>query len=69
MVQGSDDVRRLRFDVRQAPYTIGADVAIPAAPDPARLAIDLALDAIPVEVRVGAARRTSTASLRRRWMR
>lgn len=52
-VQGSDDVRRARFDVRQAPYTIGADVAIPAPPDSAHMAIDVALDAIPVEVRVG----------------
>lgn len=49
----TDDVRRARFDVRQAPYTIGADVAIPAPPDSARMAIDVALDAIPVDVRIG----------------
>ncbi|HEX5970489.1 MAG TPA: hypothetical protein VFY85_01100 [Gemmatimonadaceae bacterium] len=53
VVQGSDEVRRARFDVRQAPYTIDADVAIPAPPDSARMAIDVALDAIPVDLRVG----------------
>ncbi|HEX5973085.1 MAG TPA: hypothetical protein VFY85_14225, partial [Gemmatimonadaceae bacterium] len=52
-VVSADDVRRARFDVRQAPYTIGADVAIPAPPDSARMAIDVALDAIPVDLRVG----------------
>jgi hypothetical protein len=53
VVTADDDVRRARFDVRQAPYTIGADVTIPAPPDSARLAIDVALDAIPVDLRVG----------------
>jgi hypothetical protein len=53
VVEAADDVRRARFDVRRAPYTIGADVAIPAPPDSARLAIDVALDPIPVGVRVG----------------
>jgi hypothetical protein len=47
------DVRRARFDVRQAPYTIAADVAIPASPDSARLAIRVALDSIPVDLRMG----------------
>lgn len=28
----SADVRRARFDVREAPYTIAADVAIPVGP-------------------------------------
>ena len=49
----NDDVRRAHFDVRQAPYTIGADVTIPAPPDSARLAIDVALDSIPVDLRMG----------------
>lgn len=49
----SADVRRARFDVRQAPYTIAADVAIPVAPDSARMAIDVALDEIPMDLRVG----------------
>lgn len=49
----SADVRRARFDVRQAPYTIAADVAIPASPESARMAIDVALDSIPMDLRVG----------------
>jgi hypothetical protein len=53
VVEAADDMRRARFDVRRAPYIIGADVAIPAPPDSARLAIDVALDPIPVDVRVG----------------
>jgi hypothetical protein len=49
----TDDVRRARFDLRQAPYTIAADVAVPAPPDSARLAIDVALDSIPIDLRMG----------------
>ena len=53
--EAEDDVRRARFDVRQAPYTIAADVAIPAPPDSARMAIDVALDPIPGDLRLGCA--------------
>ena len=53
VTETNGDVRRARFDVRQAPYTIGADVTIPAPPDSARLAIDVALDSIPVDLRMG----------------
>jgi hypothetical protein len=31
VIEANDNVRHARFDVRQAPYTIAADVAIPGA--------------------------------------
>jgi hypothetical protein len=49
----TDDVRRARFDLRRAPYTIGADVMIPAPPDLARMEVDVTLDSIPVDLRLG----------------
>jgi hypothetical protein len=71
VVDDSADVRRAMFNVRQAPYTIAADVAIPAPPDSARMTVGIDLDSIPVDLRLGcsAARPpTAMASVRRRWM-
>ena len=53
VTEANDDVRRARFDVRQAPYTIAADVTIPAPPDSARMEVDVTLDSIPVDLRMG----------------
>ena len=53
VTETTDSIRRARFDVRQVPYTIAADVAIPAPPDSAQMAIDVALDSIPVDQRLG----------------
>jgi hypothetical protein len=54
-VDASTGTREARFDLRQAPFTIAANVAIPAPPDSARLAIGVVLDSIPVDVRLGCA--------------
>jgi hypothetical protein len=48
----TDTIRRARFDVRQPPYTISANVEIPQPPDSARLSLRVALDPIHVEARV-----------------
>lgn len=53
VVDGAATVHRARFDVRQAPYTIAADVAIPVPPDSAQMAIGVALDSIPVDLGLG----------------
>ena len=45
-------MRRARFDLYQAPYKIAADVGIPLPPDPARMTVAVALDPIPVELRL-----------------
>jgi hypothetical protein len=46
------EVRRARFTVRQEPYTVLAEVSIPARPDSARIDLAVALDPIHVEARV-----------------
>ena len=48
----SREVRVARFDVRQEPYTIVADVALPPPPDSAKMRVKVAVDAIPIEARV-----------------
>lgn len=53
VTEGNGDLRRARFDVRQAPYTIDADVTMPVPPASATMAIDVALDSIPVDLRLG----------------
>jgi hypothetical protein len=45
--------RAARFDVRQPPYTIAADVSIPRPPDSARMAVRVELDPVIADVRVG----------------
>ena len=46
------DVRAANFNVRQAPYTIVAEVEVPPPPDSARLRVKVAVDPIPIEARV-----------------
>jgi len=48
-------VRRATFDVRQAPYTLIANVELPAAPDTGRLDVTVALDPIPLVARLSCA--------------
>ena len=48
----SREVRAAKFDVRQEPYTIVAEVEVPPPPDSARLRVKVAVDAIPIEARV-----------------
>jgi hypothetical protein len=45
-------LRRARFEIRQAPYTIVAEAEIPPPPDSATIAMHVALDAIPLDVRL-----------------
>ena len=52
-VTGEDSVRRAAFDVRQTPYTVNAEVALPRPPERARLELRVALDTLALEVRVG----------------
>jgi hypothetical protein len=49
------DVRRAHFATRDAPYTVVADVTMPVPPDSARIALTVAIDSIPIGVRVGCA--------------
>jgi hypothetical protein len=51
----SSSVRRASIRIRQAPYTFGADVVIPAAPDTGSMSIHVALDPLHVEARVSCA--------------
>jgi hypothetical protein len=51
-VSDSREVRRARFDLRQEPYTIVADVAMPPPPDSAALRVKVAVDPIPIVARV-----------------
>ena len=48
----SREVRVVRFDVRQEPYTIVAEVEVPPPPDSAKMRVKVAVDAIPIEARV-----------------
>jgi hypothetical protein len=52
MVSADSDVRRASFDLRQAPYTVAAQVEIPQPPDSARLAIQVLLDTIKIGARL-----------------
>jgi hypothetical protein len=51
----SRGVRLATFSLRSPPYTVGADVVMPPPPDSARIQIQIALDPIPIEVRVSCA--------------
>jgi hypothetical protein len=46
------DVRIARFDVREEPYTIAAEVELPPTPDSAKMRVKVAVDPIPIEARV-----------------
>jgi hypothetical protein len=48
-----DSVRRAIFDLRQAPYTVHADVALPEAPARGRMEVSVELDTLAFDVRVG----------------
>ena len=49
------DIRAATFNLRNPPYTISADVAMPSPPDSAHIQLRIALDPIPVEARVSCA--------------
>lgn len=51
-----DEVRRGKFRLRQAPYSVRAEVELPREPSRGSMKIDVALDSIPVEVRVSCGR-------------
>ena len=70
-----DGVRRARFDLRREPYTVQAEVEIPALPDTARMELRVALDPIPVDARVSCSspneqgiRRASVAATTPVWV-
>src|SRR4029077_20257174 len=48
----SREVRAARFDLRQEPYTIVANVAMPPPPDSATLQVKVLVDPIPIVARV-----------------
>lgn len=48
----SSEVRRARFSVREEPYTVLAEVSVPAPPDSASMKLHVALDSIRLEARV-----------------
>jgi len=67
--------RHADFVLRQSPYTVSAAVDMPAPPDSARLTVDIALDSIPIGVRVACAppnsdgiRTASITALTPRWV-
>lgn len=45
-------VRRASFNIRQSPYTIAAEAEIPPPPDSATIALRVALDPVPLDVRL-----------------
>ncbi len=51
-----DSVRHATFDVRSAPYTVHADVALPPS-DSGTMTLRVALDSIPMEVRLSCGER------------
>lgn len=53
--------RSAAFHVRDAPYTVDADVAFPPPPDSAALRLRIALDTLPVRLRVTCNGRTDAA--------
>jgi hypothetical protein len=50
---GGDSVRKAAFDVRQAPYTVHADVSLPEPPAPGRMQVSVELDTLALDVHVG----------------
>jgi hypothetical protein len=48
-------VRRASFHIRQVPYTLTAEVALPQAPDTGVMAVQVLLDTMHLEARVGCA--------------
>jgi hypothetical protein len=52
-VVGTDGERRATFDVRQAPYTVRAEVSLPAAPGRGRMDVRVKLDTLALDVHVG----------------
>jgi hypothetical protein len=51
-VRDSREVRTARFDLRQEPYTIVANVTVPPPPDSATLEVKVSVDPIPIVARV-----------------
>lgn len=51
--EGGGTVRSASFDVREAPYTVHADVTLPPAPEPGRLAVKVSLDTARIALRLG----------------
>jgi hypothetical protein len=45
--------RRAAFDLRSAPYTLHADVALPPPPDAGRMDVRVDLDTLALEIRIG----------------
>lgn len=52
----STGARQAHFDVRQAPYTVAADVALPRPPAPGQLEIQVRVDSAQLELRLGCSR-------------
>ena len=52
-VADGDSVRHATFDVRQAPYTVHAEVALPRAPLPGQLDLRAEMDTLALDVGVG----------------
>jgi hypothetical protein len=56
---GSDE-RRGTFEVREAPFTVRAEVALPVPPASGRIRVEVAVDSVPLELRLSCgARRDS----------
>lgn len=55
LADSSTSIRRASFRIRQAPYTVAADVALPSAPDTGTMSVHVALDPMHVEARVSCA--------------
>jgi hypothetical protein len=55
LADSASSIRRASFRIRQAPYTVAADVALPKAPDTGTMSVRVALDALHVEARVSCA--------------
>jgi len=51
----SNSIRRASFRIRQAPYTVAADVVLPESPDTGTMSVHVALDPLHVEARVSCA--------------
>ena len=48
-----DSIRSATYDIRQEPYTLHAEVALPRAPERGRLDVRVDLDTLALELRVG----------------
>ena len=59
-VSAADGVRRAAFEVRSPPYSVHADVELPAPPEPARMDVRVALDTIALDVRLACGPATGT---------